>query len=209
MFSSVAKTDQYEVASYKNQHWLKVFFHNHTTKVNFIDEKEARHCNSEFKYSILDEINPSMRINKKYEFIMDFPGFSSYFIRWEQNKNPVRELDGKPQADGFKILEDSRPNNPQSFNGLTRSTIRDVITNKINCFLDGIPYDYHWYYAIGMYENSSGNYKTEGIPAYQENVRSIRLWIKIDPKGKWKQCTASINRRSINIYLMMLNILFS
>ena len=124
MFSSVIRTNKYEVASYANKVWLKVFFHNHATRVNFEDEKEARHCNSEFKYSILDRINARMRIDNKYEFIMDFPDESDAFIHWEQDNNPVEEMDNKQQADGFNIIDDKRPSASIDFKGLTLSTIK-------------------------------------------------------------------------------------
>ena len=132
MFEKTTKSSNYEIGEYDDELWLKVFMHNHTTKENFQNESEALHCNSEYKYSILDEINPSMRIKHRYEFIMDFP-HDHVFIGWEQSKNPVHELDGKPQADDFKMLDDNLPSKLAEFKGLTRSTIKSG-NGMINCF---------------------------------------------------------------------------
>ena len=202
MFSSVIRTNKYEVASYANKVWLKVFFHNHTTRVNFKNEKEAKHCNSQYKYSILDKINTRMKINSKYEFIMDFPDESDAFIHWEQDHNPVEEMDGKSQADGFNIIDDKGPSASVDFKGLTLSTIR--CSNKINCFLDGVPSSGNWYYAIGMYEDSEGNYKTEGIPAYKSHVKSIRLWIRMNPMHLFKRCTQNYHHKTFSKYLLII-----
>ena len=93
MFSNIEKRGEYEFIFINGSRWLKVFLHNHSTKQNFADETEALHTKSEFKYSILDEINSNMLVNGKYEFIMDFP--NDIFIHWRQNKNPFHELDDK------------------------------------------------------------------------------------------------------------------
>ena len=207
MFSSIIKTNKYEVVSYDNKVWLKVFFHNHTTKVNFENEKEARHCNSEYKYSILDKINPHMKIEGKYEFIMDFPDESDVFIRWEQDQNPVEENDGKAQADGFHIIDDKRPPNSIGFYGLTISTFKSL--DKVNCFLDGMPSGGGWYYAIGMYIDSTSDYKTEGIPAYKEHVKSLRLWIKMDPMRLFRRCTLNYHRKICRVYLFIVCLLIN
>ena len=204
MFNSAVDTSKYETCEYNKSRWLKVFFHNHSTKVNFENEAEAMHCNSEYKYSILDEINPSMRINKKYEFIMDFP-YDNVFIRWEQSKNPIKELDDKQQADGFKVLEHNLPSVLNDFRGLTRSTMTgdDKI---INCFLDGVPYSSNWYFAVGMYKSSKGEFKDSGIPTYKSYTTALRLWIKIDQNGMHHNCTYN-NKKYIHFNLFILNTL--
>ena len=206
MFKSVTKTSQYEVGEYNDSLWLKVFFHNHSTKVNFIDEAEARHCNSEFKYSILDEISPRMKIKNKYEFIMEFPNDNT-FIRWHQNRNPVKELDGKDKADGFEMLDKNINSELQSFRGLTRSTIK--YNNVYNCFLDGNPSSGFWYYAIGMYENSSESFKTNGIPTYKAYTESLRLWIKLSFKDRFNKCTINYNVRIYYCSILFLCLLLS
>lgn len=178
MFSVATKNSKYKIYEYDKSLWLNVFIHDHSTKVNFVDQAEALHCNSQYKYSILDEINSRMRINHRYEFIMDFP-YDNVFIRWEQSKNQVNELDGKPQADDFKMLDNNLPSAIAEFKGLTRSTIK--ADNIISCLLDCVPSSKVWCYAIGMYQNSHGTYKTDGIPTYKQNTKAIRLWIKIDP----------------------------
>ena len=205
MLNIVSKTDKYEIREYDNEIWLKIFFHNHSTKVNFENESEARHCNSEFKYSILDKINPSMKIKKKYEFIMEFPDDNVY-IRWEQNRNPVKELDGKNQADGFKMISNNLPSQNSEFRGLTRSTIRDS-DGVLSCFLDGNPMSYKWYYAIGMYKNSINEYKYYGIPTYKSYTSSLRLWIKIDPSGNYHVCTYHKKRFPLNVCILLINLL--
>lgn len=207
MFNNVAKTSKYEISEFKNELWLKVFFHNHSTKVNFENESEARHCNSEYKYSILDEINANMRINNRYEFILDFP-YDNVYIQWSQLRNPVKEFDGKSQADGFTLLDDNVSESIDGFHGLTRSTIRNS-QGIINCFLDGVPSDYQWYYAIGMYEYSESNYKYNGIPTYKAYSDAIRLWIKINPRGNNHMCTFNNNKYIMNKSLLFMSILIS
>lgn len=206
MFKNTVKTSNYEIGEYNDSMWLKVFYHNHSTKENFKNESEARHCNSEFKYSILDEINPSMRIKGKYEFVMDFPDENIY-IRWQQNKNPVKELDYIETADGFRIIEDNRPSGSHGFFGLTKVTRKG--SGVINSFIDGMPNSNNWYYAVGMYEHSAGSFKTNGIPAYKDYVKCLRLWIKIDPKGKYRKLSCNtfkqISTGSIILTILLLS----
>ena len=170
-------TDSKQTFEYDNSLWLKVFFHNHSTKVCFDNELEALHCNSQYKFSILDEITPKMRVNEMYEFIIEFPADKA-FIRWVQRKNPVREaeVENVTKSKDFKLIS-KNINLTHSFNGLVKSTMK--INDKISCLLDGNPGIASWWYAIGMYKDSDDNFKNIGIPGYKGETSSIRLWIRL------------------------------
>ena len=94
--------------------------------------------------------------------------------------NPVQEIDGKQQADGLEIIDHKMPSDHHIFYGLTRSTIKGG--GLINCFLDGNPNGGSWHFAIGMYQNSEGDFKSKGIPTYKRYSNSLRLWMKINTR---------------------------
>jgi len=120
MFTKIERIGYYDILLYKNEFWLKVFYHDHSAKVCFTSEAEAKHCNSTYKYSILDEIGPRMKTNKRYEFLMDFP-HDNVYVQWVQNKNPLIEVNGNINADGFIKGDNNLPPGSQEFHGLTQS----------------------------------------------------------------------------------------
>ena len=71
---------------YKYQYgcyWLRVFHHKSLDGSVIFDENEAKNCDLENKFSILDEISLHMRYNDKYEFLLEYPlDYPNKYIRW-------------------------------------------------------------------------------------------------------------------------------
>lgn len=54
--------------------WLEVFYHNnHSGTVLFSNKEEAMHCNSKYKYSILDCLEQYRGKDNKFEFLLEYP----------------------------------------------------------------------------------------------------------------------------------------
>jgi hypothetical protein len=72
---------------------FKAFYHNSKGAVLFTNVEEGENFNNEFKYSILNEINSKMKINFKFEFLLEYPSIQSKYNRWEQNLNLLYNLE--------------------------------------------------------------------------------------------------------------------
>ena len=142
-----------------------------------------------------------MKTNGKYEFIIEYPG--DVYYRWRQSKNPVKEYEtqSRKEAAGFESIHQEP--DEKEIKGLVRTTIK-VDNEYISTFLDGCPGESSWYFAIGMYKDSKPNYLNRMIPGYKENVEYTKLWVKIDPKGRYRQCTFSATRYTPTYPLFLL-----
>ena len=201
MFSESISEDGLEIAKFNGSFWLKLFYHNCDGNVKFKDEKEALHCNSEQKYSILSNINPSMRINGKYEFILEYPG--DVYYRWRQTRSPINEYESASQREALGFEPIHQGSGKLNISGLVRTTIK-VADKYINCLFDGQPGVSLWYFAIGVYEATEPAYLTKDIPAYSNTVKSVKLWIRINPKGNYRLCTCAVYRKLPISYLFYL-----
>ena len=90
-----------EIRTFKGISWLKVFYHNMENLNGYTNESEAQSCQSDEKFSILNEINDKFKINNCYEFLLYFTERQQY-NQWRQNNNPLDEIeDGQDKAGGF------------------------------------------------------------------------------------------------------------
>ena len=203
MFKNVLNLPIHEIALFKGKLWLKVFAHKYNnTNDCFSNESEARHNIEENKFSILDEINESMRINGKYEFIIEYP--NEYF-HWRQSSNPLEETEiiNKNAAEGFVSLHNGTE--MSKWGGLVKSSIN--ISGVISSFLEGNPGNDWWMFSIGMYCNIRGWDTKKGIPGSVSGVPSVRLWVRINHFGLI--CSRNIMKRSFNVNAMLMLILVS
>ena len=168
---------KYELRRFSGSLWLKVFFHNMTNLVGFSDEKEAILCNEKDKYSILGELNSSLKQRDgKFEFIIEYPEKGIY-NQWLQTNNPIDEVENstKTYCEGFKSKHYGAPNN--NWGGLARSA-EGAERNTLLNGTPGRPGGMSWGFAIGMYQGISwvGNYN---LPSNQGPVNIVYLWVKI------------------------------
>ena len=195
---------KYEIREFKGCMWLKIFYHNITDFVGFSDINDALSCDEENKYSILNEINSSLkqRSNNKYEFIIEYPELNAY-NRWLQSNNPVNETEeeGKFFVDGFHAIHTGAR---QSFwGGLARTTN----CPKCQCFLNGTPGNNNWFFAIGQRNGAEWKYNnqtTKGIPSNSSPVNIVYLWIKLPQNGMISLCKHSVTSFRREIFFLVL-----
>ena len=203
MFKAVLNLPTHEIASFKGKFWLKVFSHTFdNANYCFTSEAEAMHNIDENRFSILDEINESMKINNKYEFIIEYP--NEYF-HWRQSLNPLKENEvlGKNEAEGFVPLHNGTK--VEKWGGMVKSSIK--IDGVISTFLDGNPGNDWWMLSIGIYCNVRGWDFKDHLPGSVSGVSSVKLWIRIKPFGLI--CSNKSIKKSVNINTMLMLVLFS
>ena len=104
---------KYELRRFSGSLWLKVFFHNMTELDGFDSEEEVLSCNEVNKYSILNELNESLKQrNNKFEFLLEYPEKKIY-SQWLQTNSPIDEEENssKTFVEGFQSKHCSAPNN--------------------------------------------------------------------------------------------------
>ena len=206
MFSERIIANNLEIGKFNDSFWLKLFFHNCSGNVKFQDEREALHVNTEQKYSILGDINANMKTKGKYEFILEYP--DNVYYQWRQSSNPIKEIEieGKNEADGFEPIHQG--SNQMNISGLVKTTIK-IDNNYTNSFLNGEPGNGLWHFAVGMYKDTQPGFLNSDIPGYPNGVKYETLWVKIDPKTKYKYCTCNRSQRQSHSYLLFLVSLIS
>ena len=175
--------NSYDYMYFKRCLWLKVFYHDFSSRENFFDpdKNEALHTGdiASDKYSILSEIGNTMRYDEKYEFIIHWPNLQKYYW-WRQTQNPLEENEeeGTMKANGFEPLINGSENIP-NWGGLVRTTIFDHVGPS--SLLNGAPGIYEWFFAIGLYPNCSNQWKEDGIPADKDDKATdiVVLWLKV------------------------------
>ena len=163
----------YEIKYQYNAVWLKVFFHNSSSQIFFKNSSEALNSNTFHKFSILNEINNNFLINKKFEFLLEYPEVSGY-NRWVQSINPIYQSDSTITGYlGIHISWSGR-----FWGGLS-------LGSGGYSFLDGSIRRPDWWFAIGSYISYGEINKYPG-PAVSESSSSWHtvsicyLWIRID-----------------------------
>lgn len=204
MFTTKLNDSNYEIAKYDDSLWIKVFSFDQPTSQCFVNEKEAMHTNTQYKYSILSEINSRMKINNKFEFIIEYP--NNIYFRWKQSNNPLRERNviGKYPADGFEAIHNGT--NAPEWGGLVRAI--SINGKKPNALLDGNPGVGSWWFSIGMYCDCESTYATDGMPGYTyHNVRSVKLWLLFSLSNKvyHSKCIIYHAQRTFVLSLILLS----
>jgi len=154
--------------------WLKVFYHDSSTGSYFSSLSEALSTNNQYKYSILGSIDTKYRINEKFEFLLEYPGFDGY-NRWKQSLNPKddQEITGK-KATGYEGVEISFPG--RNWGGL-------VMSSNEATFFDVTAGYSSWWYSIGC---KKSNWETLSFPGPAFNdtsyipVSKVILWVRND-----------------------------
>ena len=106
MFSS-----KYNYKYAYGSYWLLILYHNAEDETLFNSQEEAKNCNVENKFSILNEINSDFFkkfAQNSFEFLLEYPKeFPSDYIRWSQTQSPLyeNEVNDVFSANGFKPIE--------------------------------------------------------------------------------------------------------
>lgn len=203
MFKTIIYPPSHEIAKFKGKAWLKVFSHTYESK-NDCFSNEAKHNIDDRKFSILDEINDSMKINGKYEFIIEYPKYNEYF-QWLQSSNPLEEIevDGKMSADGFQYIHNG--SYADKWGGLVKTTLK--YNGVISTLLDGEPGHYYWMFSIGAYCIIQGWDMTTGFPGSNRGAHKVNIWIRLKQNSSFFTCKAVYRTYSFKTLLAI--VLFS
>ena len=166
---------------------MKVFYHNMLGGV-FSNKDQAKYINSQYKYSILNEINDEFRDNdRKFTFALFYPELNLYNI-WQQSNSPLNErkkwtTNNHYKVEGYNnitILAD-RNDSACVWGGLTLSHSGSLI--------DGCPGGADWYFTIG-YVGEPTHFIKNKIPSNDAKVGVVSLWIKViqDKYSIWQSC---------------------
>lgn len=166
--------------------WLEVFYHNtNNNTVWFTDEQEALHTNSQYKFSILDQLENFRGTDNKFEFLLEYPqDLPGQYNRWKQTDNPalVQELSNSTPspANGYEAIHvDWTPN---GWGGLLKSQ-KGSTSSPIRTFIDGSTNYGNWFYAIGCYNNKASDWEN-AMPGPNNTpstgMKEVNLYVRID-----------------------------
>ena len=169
-FFCIFLNSSYEIKEFNNAKWLKIFYHNSSSQIYFLNKQEALNCKTFHKYSILGEINNKFLINNKFEFLLEYPEILG-FNRWTQSANPILQNDFSNL--GYQGINISWSG--QYWGGL-------ALSSDEGTFLDGSISHIRWFYAIGCYTNTwyIGKFPGPATSSTYFPVSYCYLWIRID-----------------------------
>lgn len=167
--------------------WLEVFYHNtNNNTVWFTDEQEALHTNSQYKFSILDQLENFRGADNKFEFLLeysqDLPG---QYNRWKQTDNPATtqedvSLGGSVSTNGYEEIHIDW--SEHYWGGLLKSQAGST-SSSIRTLIDGSVNHNNWYYSIGCYNNSSVDWEN-AMPGPNNTpstgMKEVHLYVRID-----------------------------
>lgn len=174
-----------------NARWLQVFHHNtNNNTVWFKNAAEALHCNTTYKFSILDQLEYFRNKDGNFEFLLEYPiELPNKYNRWIQSDNPATttEVDtssGSP-ATGYTAVHIDWNNH------LWGGLLKGNFSGKF-CFMDGDTNHGNWHYAIGCYDNTNNmeciekwRTKMPG-PAEEYPATEVNLYVRIDDNDNFK-----------------------
>ena len=153
-----------------------VFHHNATGGHMFRNISDVLNSKTSNMYSILGEITDNMKINNKFEFLLEYHGYQGY-NRWRQALNPMVEFEvNMSTADGYEPINITWSS--KEFGGLIR---KNETTNTI---IEGSAGNLGlWYYTIGAIYNNSWSLSKcpplgDCFPGFESFVRIVTLWIR-------------------------------
>ena len=182
--------------------WLKVFYHDSSTSSFFSSYSEALSSKTQYKYSIIGEIDSKYQFNGKYEFLLEYPGIDGY-NRWRQTYNPKDNPETSGQAAiGYEGVNISFPG--RFWGGLVRST-------NSNTAFEGSAGHANWWFAIGCYNPEVSPNLFPG-PALSDTqyitVTKVFLWVRIDhiePIFTYKNNQIPISKIQFIIAVVLMN----
>ena len=165
--------------------WARVFHQNtHWGEVYYANANEAKSADTVDKYSVLGNLNNYRNNSSKYEFLLQYPLYSTtQYNRWIQTANPVETtINNGASASDIEYSPINISWNGHYWGGLAKSTSSNAT------FLDGSPGNSTWYYAIGVYYKYHGS-----MPGLNDNCSVANLWSRIDQKTS--TTSANLTRR--------------
>lgn len=162
--------------------FARVFYHDVQGGAQlFTSVSEARSTNSQYKYSILNDLSKFL-LDGKYTFILEYE-YANGHNYWSQTSNPLDEYKatGTPTtATGYQAIDIDWDAN--YWGGLTRQNSN--ISTMSSTLLSGSVGHSNWFYAIGVYSVQQAGMPSASDITVQGKSGStsygVSLWVKID-----------------------------
>ena len=119
---------KYQYQYFFHIRFLRIFYHDYSSKVAFDSLEEAENVNTQYKFSILNEIDESYKIDGKYEFLLNYSDINNCNW-WRQTNFPLEETlsSSDTHVKGYEPLHISWKSN--NFGGLEKTPFHF----KYNC----------------------------------------------------------------------------
>ena len=177
-----------------NTTWKLVFYHNSAKGGYFSSHSEAAKSNTDYKYSIIGEIDEKYKINGTFEFLLEYPTLTGY-NRWKQSISPILNQEVLGQAAiGYSPV--SLTWSDSCWGGMVKSNDAQytLLDGASKCGPE------YWWYCIG----ALNDYLRPNFPGPSGiSVPEAYLWVRID-KPQW-----TITRRDMSklVPIMVLSFL--
>lgn len=181
----IDKLTSYKTINKYNATWLQIFHHDtNNNTVWFSDEAEALNCDSQYKFSILDQLEGFRGSDGKFEFLLEYPqDLPNQYNRWKQTDNPATTLEannstyGTP-VNGYEAIHVDWTS--KGWGGLLKSK---NVNNATRTFIDGSTNHASWYYSIGCYNNHATDWKDKMPgPDGSTGMKEVNLYVRLDEK---------------------------
>ena len=175
--------------------WCLIFLHNFPNGNYFKSKEEAKYSLNPNRYSILKLIPKLSRYDKKYEFLLEYPGYDALW--WTQDVSPISQVE--TSTDGSEIgLDIKRKTNFTKFRGL-------LLSSDSSSYIDGSSISLSNYrYSIGTITFSQ---KIPG-PCVENigvvDVDLVKLWMRVKDMMLTLNC-----QRSKSTIIILLFIFFN
>ena len=199
---------------FNNKLWLQIFYHDISTTKEYYNNYDSLYFydpNKPNKFSILINITDELKISNSFEFLIEYD--EKDYVQWKQKYNPLFEEESanKSKVDGFEFIDDIQDT---KFGGLSRTTISyDGCTPSL---LNGNIDNRDWYYAIGMYNQSTckGAWNHNYLPGIKlHSYNEVSLWLRVlfqfNSKLSYIRKTYNIKRTKVNFLLLVICILYT
>lgn len=162
--------------------FVRVFYHdNQGGSQLFASADEARSTNSQYKYSILNDLQNFIS-DGKYTFLLQYE-YATGYNYWSQTSNPLddyKSTSTPTTATGYSAIDIDWSSN--YWGGLTRQN--SDVNNTASTLLSGSVGHSNWFYAIGSYATQQVGIPSASDISVQGTTGStsygVSLWVKVD-----------------------------
>ena len=155
------------------------------------------------RYSILSTVyndSNQLRIDGKFEFLIEYPGYHEGYNQWRQTNYLLEEKDSENNVTGFEEIHTDFQivqNEKTLWKGLS-------LSSSYYTLLDGTKALYDWYFSFGAVHIIDNMY----IPTHKyRGTKEELLWIRI-PSISYLYLLTSTCKHHSNLSLGLINTIF-
>lgn len=186
---NVKYVNGYKICSLYGKNWIRIFYHNSTTKEFFprdrvITTKEVSYINTTNRFSILGHLDDDLKLEGKFNFLFYYPiELPDSFFFFNQTSNPLTTYSVSDFSSNY-----SKPSKCYYFETQSNHILKglSISTSTDYTLIDGNPQSTTWLYAIGSYSSFKGEDSFPGPfcqpLGYQDTIgfKCAELWLRFD-----------------------------